>query len=231
MEQRGAASPAKVTSGTFAVLYKVRNGNPEFMKLAPITERFKQVKIGLKFNHDLSPSRGIQWKSFLFQLKVVIVRVLTKYEKGFTKYSKVKALQHKPRRAIPKGYRTEQFPLRATTIEEATIRGNLKFHDDIYTTQLKLPMERLSEYAIPSINDQLTNSRIRSVQILRARDINGWQRREVFQLGFGLFHLCLNFVWVLLHVSDCIRERYGTAASQPERPTSDVAPKCYAPTT
>ncbi|KAF8180971.1 hypothetical protein K438DRAFT_1550368, partial [Mycena galopus ATCC 62051] len=25
-------------------------------------------------------------------------------------------------------------------------------------------------------------------------------RREIFQLGFGLFHLCLNLVWAILHV-------------------------------
>lgn len=198
VEQRGPSSPAKVTSGTFAVLYKVRNGNPDYMKLAPITERFKQAKI-LKFNHDLCPSR-IQRTFFLFQLKVVVVRVLTKYVEGFTSYSELQSLQSKPRRPIPKGYITEQFPLRATTIEEATVRGNLQFHDDIYTTQLKRQIDRLSEYAIPSINDQLTNARIRSAQILRARDVNAWERREVFQLGFGLFHLCLNFVWALLHI-------------------------------
>jgi len=83
---------------------------------------------------------------------------------------------------------------------EATVRGNLQFHDDVYTTQLKRQTDGLSEYAIPSINDQLTNARIRSAQILRARDVNAWERREVFQLGFGLFHLCLNLVWALLHV-------------------------------
>ena len=57
VEQRGtgAFSPAKVTSGTFAVLYKVRNGNPEHMRLAPIIDRFKSVQ-GLKFNQDLQPT-------------------------------------------------------------------------------------------------------------------------------------------------------------------------------
>ena len=94
----------------------------------------------------------------------------------------------------------EQFPLRATTIEEATVRGNLLFHDDIYITQLKRSTEELSKYAIPSINDQLTNARIRSGQTLRACDVNAWERCEVFQLGFGLFHLCLNLVWAILHV-------------------------------
>ena len=200
VEQRGTFSPAKVTSGTFAVLYKVRNGDPEHMRLAPIIERFKNVK-GLKFNQDLQPT-VTQFKSFFAQLKVIVARILTKYVKGFDSepYSKDPHLQHKPRRPIPNGYITEQFPLRATTIEEATVLGNLLFHDDIYITQLKRSADELSEYAIPSINDQLTNARIRSGQTLRARDVNAWERREVFQLGFGLFHLCLNLVWALLHV-------------------------------
>lgn len=134
VEQRGATSPAKVTSGTFAVLYKVRNGNPEHMKLNPIIERFKQVK-GLNFT-DLQ-STSTQIKSFVSQLKVIIIRVLTKYVKGFEEYSNDPAIQHRPRRPMPKGYVTEQFPLRATTIDEATVRGNLLFHNDIYVTQLK----------------------------------------------------------------------------------------------
>jgi hypothetical protein len=198
VEQQGASSPVKVTSGTFAVLYMVHNGKPEDMKLAPIMEQFKHIK-GLDFNYDLQPTT-LQLKSFHFQLKVLVVWFLTKYVKHFKLYTKDQALQHKPRCAIFKGYITEQFPLRATTIDEATVQENLLFHDDIYLTQLKRSAEELSEYAIPPINDQLTNSRIRSGQIQRARDINAWEWHEVFQLGFGLFHLCLNLVWAFLHV-------------------------------
>ncbi len=52
VEQRGTSSPAKVTSGTFAVLYKVRNVNPQHMELAPIIKRFKLIK-GIRYHHDL----------------------------------------------------------------------------------------------------------------------------------------------------------------------------------
>ena len=109
-------------------------------------------------------------------------------------------LQNQPRCPMTPGHVTEQFPIRATTIEEATVRGNILFHDDVYLTQLKRTPEDICGYAIPSFNDQLTNSWIRSAQVLWLRDINPWTRREVFQLGFGLFHLCLNLVWALLHV-------------------------------
>ena len=38
---------------------------------------------------------------------------------------------------MPKGYVTAQYPVRATTIDEATVRGNLLYHEDVYLTQLK----------------------------------------------------------------------------------------------
>jgi hypothetical protein len=67
-------------------------------------------------------------------------------------------------------------------------------------TQLRRLIEELSEYVIPSINDQFTNSWIHSGQSLCSHDSTAWEQHEVFQLGFGLFHLCLNLVWALLHV-------------------------------
>ncbi|KAJ7877551.1 hypothetical protein B0H14DRAFT_2282343, partial [Mycena olivaceomarginata] len=33
----------------------------------------------------------------------------------------------------------------------------------------------------------------------RSQDVNAWERRDIFQLGFGLFHLCLNLVWAILY--------------------------------
>ncbi|KAF8274044.1 hypothetical protein EI94DRAFT_1768902 [Lactarius quietus] len=177
VEQCGSSGPSKVTSGTFGVLYKVRNGNPKHMRLAPILERFKTTK-GLEYNRDLRPTHQ-QQKSLHLQLRVAVV---------------------------------QQFPLRATTIEEATVQGNMLYHDEVYLNQLERTPEGLCEYAIPSFNDQLTNSRIRSGQILWARDITPWTRREVFQLGFGLFHLCLNLVWALLHVHRGSLEQTGSLA-------------------
>lgn len=35
---------------------------------------------------------------------------------------------------------------------------------------------------------------------LRIKDVNSFTRLQFIQLGFGLFHLCLNLVWALLHV-------------------------------
>ncbi|KAJ7703580.1 hypothetical protein B0H17DRAFT_1157099 [Mycena rosella] len=118
VEQRGSDGPAKVQSGTFAVLYRLRNA----------------------FNHDVRPS----------------LEELTSCHDQFVDIH----IQQKVRRAIPVGYVTEQCPVRASTTEEVTTRGNLLFHDEIYLQHLK----------------------------------------QIFQLGFGPFHLCLNWVWAILHV-------------------------------
>ncbi|KAJ7199758.1 hypothetical protein GGX14DRAFT_572475 [Mycena pura] len=197
VEQRGSSGPAKVTSGTFGILYGLRNALAEHMLIAPIMQRFRKSQ-GLQFNLHLRPALP-QLRSFHNQLVVTIMDRLIAHQPGFEVVAKDPLLQHVARRPFPVGWITPEFPTRATTIEEATTRGNLLYHDEIYLNQFKRTTDSLSKYAIPSINDQLTNARIRAGQILRARDTNAWNRREVFQLAFGLFHLCLNLVWGILH--------------------------------
>ncbi|KAJ6468884.1 hypothetical protein C8R45DRAFT_1105515 [Mycena sanguinolenta] len=183
VEQRGAATSAKVQSGTFGLIYILRNAVPEHMLIAPIMKRFANTK-GLDFNLDIKPSRDYFLpRSARFEYAI-----------------KHPLLQHTTRRAVPTGYKTMVLPTRATTTEEATVRDNLLYPDEVYTQQLGRTPESLSKYFIPSFNDQLTNARIRAAQLLRSKDLNAWSRREVFQLGFGLFHLCLNLVWAILHV-------------------------------
>ncbi|KAJ7710652.1 hypothetical protein B0H17DRAFT_914317 [Mycena rosella] len=155
VEQRGGAGPAKVQSGTFGILYKLRNAHPEHMLIAPIMKRFKASK-GIEFNRDIKPSLD-HLSAFHDQLVIVIIHSLLAAVDGFSNLVKDPRLQHTARRPIPAGYTTDGAPVRATTIPEATVRDNLLYHDDI----------------------------------LRAQDIDPWSRRDIFQLGFGLFHLCL----------------------------------------
>lgn len=146
-EQRGAEGPSKVTSGTFGIIYKLRNAAPKDMEMAPIMERLRK-STGLQLNNDFLPKKD-QRDSFRFQLQIVIVRVLTTYAKGFEFYTKYPELQHRPRRAIPAGYKTEQFPLRVTTIEEASITGNLLYHDEVYLNLLKRSTELIHCPSMP----------------------------------------------------------------------------------
>ncbi|KAJ7314181.1 hypothetical protein DFH08DRAFT_917896 [Mycena albidolilacea] len=148
VEQRGASGPAKVTSGTFGVLYGLRNANFDDMLIAPIMRRLS-ASTGLHFNRDIRPSSehlGI----FHDQLIITVIETLLIYNEGFDDVAKHPSVQHQPIRAIPVGYRTPQFATQASTIEE-----------------LRTPEEM--------------------------------SKRDVFQLGFGLFHLCLNLVWAILH--------------------------------
>ena len=197
VEQRGAATPAKVTSGTFGVLYKLRNANSEHMLLAPMMTRLKDSP-GLDFDKDIRPSL-YSLRSMNDQLVIHVVDTLLSHVPPFESLRRHSRLQHVPCRPYPHGHKTQYYPLRATTIEEATVRGNLLFHDEIYLNQLGRTSDSLNRLAIPSFNDQLTNARIRAAQILRSKDTNSWNRRDVFQLGFGLFHLCMNLIWALLH--------------------------------
>ncbi|KAK7450624.1 hypothetical protein VKT23_012934 [Stygiomarasmius scandens] len=96
-------------------------------------------------------------------------------------------------------HKTTFYPLRVTTQEEKTIQGNLRIHEDVYISQLKCdPSDpELSKYLIPSINDQFTNSRIRSCVIHCFGDTSSWSRQEIFAIGIAVFHMVMNLVWAI----------------------------------
>jgi len=72
--------------------------------------------------------------------------------------------------------------------------------NDVYINQVKVTPEQLVNRAVPSINDQSTNARIRGAKALQLKDINPFTQLQFLQLGFGLFHLCMNLIWALLHI-------------------------------
>ena len=73
VEQRDSA-PAKVQSGTFAILYEVHNGNPTDMRLSPMLE-WAQQAIDLTFSGDVRPTAE-QQTSFYNQILVHLVDIL-----------------------------------------------------------------------------------------------------------------------------------------------------------
>ncbi|KAF9470445.1 hypothetical protein BDN70DRAFT_821376 [Pholiota conissans] len=175
---------AKMQIGTLPTLYALDNVDPNHLKLAPILENLKKA-CSLKLG-DLRPSKDAAM-AYLFQTSVNIVKVLFKYSNSENLSDALvnhPDLQHKPRRPLPKNHKTRCFPLAISTIEEASVVGNL----------------------------HLTNSRIRSCQILRAKDVNSWERREVFQLAFGTFHMVMNLIWALLHMHRGSLSQHGSLA-------------------
>ncbi|KAG1723328.1 hypothetical protein EDB19DRAFT_2043812 [Suillus lakei] len=170
VEQRPNA-PAKVQSGTFAILYEARNANPEHMRLSPMLSRILNAS-ELTFNTDVRPGVD-QMQSFHSHLRAHIVDILLENCSCFKGYHRTATLQHGDRRKMPQGYRTQQFPLCTSTIDESSVTGNIAVIHDVYVNQLRMQHGEFS--------DRFT-------------------RLQFIQLGFGLFHLCLNLVWALLHV-------------------------------
>jgi hypothetical protein len=195
--EQTANTKSKVQSGTFSILYELPNASPLHMEIAPMMKRL-QNSSPLRIS-DLRPNIEAA-KAYKFQTCINIIRILTKYVKGFSSYKNHPQLQHQPRRPLPNGVKTKFYPLRCATIGEATTSGNLLVHDDVYIAQLKRRPEDLGTMAIPAPNDQLTNARIRGAQELRRQDLTPWSRREVFQIGFGPFHFIMNLIWALLNV-------------------------------
>ncbi|KIJ57647.1 hypothetical protein HYDPIDRAFT_44852 [Hydnomerulius pinastri MD-312] len=170
------------------------------MRLRPILDRVTKAS-GLSFNVDVRPDAN-QMKSFDSHLRLHVINILLDSCPEFKHYKPRSdpLLRCGERRKMPKGYRTKQYPLRTSTIDESSVTGNIAVINDVYITQLKMSHEQLSDMAVPSINDQSTNARIRGAKALRTKDINPFTRLQCLQLGFGLFHLCMNLIWALLHV-------------------------------
>ncbi|KAF7297687.1 hypothetical protein MKEN_01391900 [Mycena kentingensis (nom. inval.)] len=197
VEQRAGATPAKVQSGTVGFVYKLYNAKREHMLLAPLMARFRQTP-GLHLEKDLSSSLS-DLRCIQNQQLGHVVQILAKYVPALERTSRDTSLCIQPQRPLPSDHRTKFFPTRASTTAEGSVKGNLEYQEEVYTQQLKRSLQSLCILAIPCYGDQLTLSHIRSGKATRARDVTPWSRREVFQLGFGPFHLCLNLVWAVLH--------------------------------
>src|SRR6266702_4666209 len=101
VEQHSSAM-ARVQSGTFPIIYEVRNGNSEYMRLAPMLQRAHQAS-DLVFNADIRLSID-QISATQGQFKIHIIDILLKYCIHFKdyKHGSDSALQHTERRRLPK---------------------------------------------------------------------------------------------------------------------------------
>ncbi|KAJ7589276.1 hypothetical protein C8J56DRAFT_784641, partial [Mycena floridula] len=168
VEQHPGA-PSKVQSGTFPVIYELANANMDDMLLQPMLDNLV-VAPDLTAT-DISPSMD-QLRSYQHQAKIHTIRALLTHHKSFANYPNSPLLQHKVRRQLPVGHRTQFHPLRITTLEEATVKGNLQVQEDTYITQLKQPKHQ-------------------------GGDLNAWEKHQIFQLGMGLFHFIMNLMWAI----------------------------------
>ena len=132
--EQGPNTMSKVQSGTFAVVYELLNACVKDMIIKPMIERLRRSSPLVFSDLWMTPHAR---QSYLSQTVVTIVRVLTKYVKGFEMQALDAMLQYTPHWPLPPGHKMTFHPLRASTIEEASIDGNLLVHDDVYLVQLK----------------------------------------------------------------------------------------------
>ncbi|KAF8906798.1 hypothetical protein CPB84DRAFT_1744923 [Gymnopilus junonius] len=176
-----------------------------------LTSIFVEQKPGMP-NKVQSGTFAVSLPMTLEDTVINICNILFKHVNGFEQLKDSPLFQHPPWRTIPIGHKTKFYPLRAMTIEEASVDGNLAIHNDIYTVQLDMDPENLNKRVIPCINDQLTNARIRGAQDQRRKNVSAWERREIFQLAFGTFHLVMNLIWSILSIHCGTVQQAGSLA-------------------
>jgi hypothetical protein len=197
VEQR-VLTPPKVQIGTTSMIYHLRNTSIEDLALRPILEARNSAAL-ITFKSDIRPTLT-QMKELGYHLVLDLIEILTSNHPGFEDLKNSNDLQHKSYRPPPPKYKTQEYVLRTTTIEEGSTEGNIQVARNIYLEQLGFSARDLDNQAIPCINDQSTNARIRSAQFMRARDVSAIDRMSNFQLGIGFFHCQLNLLWAILHV-------------------------------
>jgi len=207
VEQRGLA-PAKVQTGTTSIIYPLQNGTPDAVQLKPILERQRQCNM-IVFT-DLQPMHS-QARNIEHHLLLQIIRILLSSDKTSSYIDKTDPLlQPHAYWPPPSGYKTQEFVMRTTMIDEGSTEGNMEVANDQYFMQLEFKKTDLDDHAILAIHDQATNARIRAVQILRKGELNPIHCMSAFQCGIGWFHAQLNFLWALLHIHRGDGEQIGS---------------------
>ena len=183
-----------VTSYTAGIFYALRNATLAACLLRPILERRATCEI-INYKQHILLS-GKEKKSFLEHLKLDVIEILFRHTEGFLElvaYQDV--LKHEAHRPPPPGYKTIEVVLPTKEFDESTTAGVIYYLDDVCIDGLTIPREVFDTLAIISINDQLTNSRVRAAYMERRGDVSVIERKEPFILGPGMFHTQMNYSW------------------------------------
>jgi hypothetical protein len=206
VEQRPLA-PLKVQSGTTVILYPLHDATLEDLRLRPILDNHAKCDM-ITFSDDVRPTHTYM-REMTDHLIIDIIKILIENHPGFDYLSNSSILEHHIYRRPPSGCKTTEFILRTTTTDESTTDGNIEVARNAYINQLAFGLHDLDNQAIPCINDQSTNARVQSAQLLRSDDVGSINRMENFQLAPGLFHAQLNLIWAILHVHRGSLEEIG----------------------
>ncbi|KAK6974994.1 hypothetical protein R3P38DRAFT_3335296 [Favolaschia claudopus] len=195
VEQRTLAPP-KVQTGTTSIIYLLR-GLLDLVTLSLQRIRERRARLEMITFADIRPTHS-QCVSLRHHYDLSLVDILVNYESKFDYLGDSSELQHPSYRPPPPNYRTSEYVLRTTTIDEGTTEGTIQINENIYLEQLKFGIHDLDDIAVPTYNDQKTNALIRSAQHLRTNDVSAILRLEHLQPAPGAFHIELNLAWMIL---------------------------------
>ena len=195
ISQRPGATPT-VRSFTGSIVYRLRNAVAEFCKLLPILERRKKSKL-ISYTRHIKQTPA-ERASFFRHIKLDVIEILFRNTKGFQTDAYKDLIVHETHRPPPADHKTVECVNPTVEIDESRTVGVLDFLEGLYLGALGLTEAMLENLAIPCINDQLTNSRLRAAYMERRGDESAFLRMENFQLGIGFFHGIMNFIWQLL---------------------------------
>jgi hypothetical protein len=150
--------------------------------------------------------------AMLSSFEIDVIKILFDNQSGFDYAKDDPTLQHRQFRPPPANHRTEEFVLLPTTIEEASIDGNIRVNENIYIDQLQFKdnSRELDNTGVPGFHDQSTNARIRGAQVLQADDVTSILRLANLLLGPGFFHILLNLLWAILRIHRRTIEAIGS---------------------
>ncbi|KAK7026366.1 hypothetical protein R3P38DRAFT_3395839 [Favolaschia claudopus] len=187
----------QLQSGTTTVIYLLRALlEMAILCLQPILERRRKADL-ITFNADIRPTYS-QLRDLRDDFSKSIVELLINNNGNYDYVRDAAELQHTAYRPPPPGYKTQEFVLRTTKIDEGTTEGTIQVNENIYLEQLEYGIHDLDDIAVPSYNDQKTNALIRAAQLQRRHDLSAILRLDHLQLAPGFFHTELNLSWMIL---------------------------------
>jgi hypothetical protein len=117
----------------------------------------------ITFSSDIRPTRA-QAMDLADHLLLDVVNILITHHPGFNYLKDSDELAHKSYRPPPSKYKTQEYVLQTTTIEEGSTEGNIEVAQNIYVDQLKFGMNDLNNQAIPCLLMHVSRVRMSNFQ-------------------------------------------------------------------
>lgn len=194
-----------MTCGTFQISYDLRDAPLSVMQLSGILAQQKLLPV-ITFDDHVRPSFDTMLKINQHGFIHIIETLFdSQHFIGFNHFTALRSSSDLTHEAVcppPSDHLTVQYPGQSITIPESSVSDIIKVIEDIYYRQkdMHASHEIICDYVVLSINDQSTNSLLRSARVLRSHDNTPFTRFDSIQLAPGMFHFLLNLAWNMLEI-------------------------------